>query len=206
MKTIQSIKELERNYGEPVQGALWKEIDYINEHYRQFIEKSPFLILATNGKNGLDCSPRGDPAGFVRVVNSNLIQMPDRRDNNRLDSLRNIVHNPSVGVIFLIPGVGETIRLSGRASIVVEPALCESFAMHGKPASSVISIEVDKVYFQCQKAIARSKLWDASRHLERSELPSAGEMVKVFTDAHNFEFDAEEYDRNYPDRIKETIY
>jgi len=127
------------------------------------IEKSPFLILATQGANGIDCSPRGDPAGFVRVVNPHCIQMPDRRGNNRLDSMRNIVDNPSVGLIFLIPNVGETIRLSGTASIIIDEALCESFSVKGKPASSVISISVNKVYFQCQKALVRSKLYGQYR-------------------------------------------
>jgi len=212
MKTIQSIEELEQNYGATIPGALWKEIDHINDHYRQFIEKSPFLILATIGNQGrggehsIDCSPRGDPAGFVRVVNSTCIQIPDRRGNNRLDSLRNIVDNPEVGLIFLIPGVGETLRVSGKASIVIDQALCESFAIKGKSASSVISIDVEKVYFQCQKALVRSKLWDETEHLSRDQLSSAGEMVKVFTDAHNVEFDAQEYDKNYPDHMKKTIY
>ena len=206
MKTINSIEQLESNYGETIAGALYKEIDHINPHYQQFIEKSPFLIMATTGENGLDCSPRGDPAGFVRIVNPKCIQLPDRRGNNRLDSLRNIVHNPNVGLIFLIPGIGETIRLSGKASIVIDEALCESFAINGKAASSVISIDVEKVYFQCPKALARSKLWDASKHIKRTELPSTGTMVKVFTDAHNVEFDAQEYDKSYPERLKKTIY
>ena len=206
MKTINSIEQLESNYAEPIPVSMLKEIDYINQHYQQFIERSPFLILATTGENGLDCSPRGDPAGFVRIVNPKCIQIPDRRGNNRLDSLRNIVHNPSVALIFLIPGIGETIRLSGKASIVIDEALRESFAINGKAASSVISVDVDKVCFQCQKALARSKLWDASQHIKRNELPSTGSMVKVFTDAHSVEFDAQEYDKSYPERLKKTIY
>jgi len=206
MQKIKSIADLKEVYGEAVPGALWKEIDYINDHYRQFIEKSPFLILATQGDKGIDCSPRGDPAGFVRVVNERCIQLPDRRGNNRLDSLRNIVANPEVGLIFLIPNIGETIRLSGRADIVVEPELCDSFAINGKPASSVISISVEKVYFQCQKAIARSKLWDADLHIQRDELPSTGEMVKQFASMNNVEFDGQAYDQNYPEHMKKTIY
>lgn len=206
MKTIQSIEELESVYGSPVAGATWKEIDHINDHYRQFIEKSPFLILATQGDKGLDCSPRGDPPGFVKVVSEKCIQIPDRRGNNRLDSLRNIVANPDVGIIFLIPNVGETIRLSGKAEIIVDDALCNSFSIQGKPASSVISIEVEKIYFQCQKALVRSKLWDPSMHIERSELPSTGEMVKVFASMNNTEFDGDSYDKNYPEHMKKTIY
>jgi PPOX class probable FMN-dependent enzyme len=206
METIQSLEELESLYGAPVPGATWKEIDYINDHYRQFIERSPFLILATTGDKGIDCSPRGDPPGFVKVVNDKCIQLPDRRGNNRLDSLRNIVANPNVGLIFLIPNVGETIRLSGKAKIIVDDELCESFSIQGKPASSVISIAVEKIYFQCQKALIRSKLWDPSTHIERTELPSTGAMVKEFASMNNSEFDGDSYDKNYPEHMKKTIY
>jgi len=206
LKTIKSVIELESIYGTPVAGATWKEIDYINDHYKQFIEKSPFLILATQGEKGIDCSPRGDPAGFVRVVDERCIQLPDRRGNNRLDSLRNIVKNPEVGLIFLIPNIGETIRLSGKAEIIVDDQLCRSFSIQNKPASSVISISVEKVYFQCQKALVRSKLWDASKHIDRSELPSTGEMVNVFAKMNNVEFDGAEYDKNYSEHMKKTIY
>lgn len=206
MSKIQSISELESVYGEPMLGTDWKEIDHINDHYRQFIEKSPFLILATQGEKGIDCSPRGDPAGFVRIVNERCIQMPDRRGNNRLDSLRNIVSNPEVGLIFLIPNIGETIRLSGNAEILVDQDLCESFALKGKPASSVLSINVDKVYFQCPKALVRSKLWDASSRVDRCELPSNGAMIKVFAEQNEAEFDAQKYDHDYPDRLKKTMY
>lgn len=206
MKKITSISELETVYGPAVAGAQWKEIDHINEHYRQFIEKSPFLVLATQGDKGIDCSPRGDPAGFVRVVNQRCLQIPDRRGNNRLDSLRNIVANPEVGLIFLIPNIGETIRVAGKAEILIDDDLCNSFSMNAKPASSVISITVEKAYFQCQKALVRSKLWDASTHIDRSALPSAGAMVKTFAQMQNVEFDGQSYDDNYPEHMKKTIY
>ncbi len=206
MKKINTIEELESRYGEAVDRSLWKETDHINDHYKQFIEKSPFLILATYGDKGLDCSPRGDPAGFVRIINDNCIQIPDRRGNNRLDSLRNIIQNPDVGVIFLIPNVGETIRLRGKAEIVIDPQLCKSFSIEDKAASSVLSIKVEKVYYQCQKAIARSRIWDQSSHVDRSELPTAGQMNKVFSASRNIEFDADAYDQNYPEHLKNTIY
>jgi PPOX class probable FMN-dependent enzyme len=206
MSKIQSISELEAVYGEPMHGTDWKEIDHINDHYRQFIEKSPFLILATQGDKGIDCSPRGDPAGFIRIVNERCIQMPDRRGNNRLDSLRNIIANPEVGLIFLIPNIGETIRLSGKAEILVDKDLCDSFALKGKPASSVLSINVDKVYFQCPKALVRSKLWSSSSHQDRKNLPSNGTMIKVFAEKNKAEFDAQKYDDDYPDRLNKTIY
>jgi uncharacterized protein len=199
MDKITTLAQLEARYNKPLDRALWKEIDYINEHYRKFIEHCPFLILATSGENGIDCSPRGDPPGFVRIVDSKHMQIPDRRGNNRLDSLRNIISNPAVGIIFIIPNVGETIRVSGHAEILADEDLCKSFAVNGVPASSVISV-------RCQKAIARSRLWDASTYIRRDELPTAGEMTKFFSEARNLEFDAESYDKSYPEYIKKTIY
>ena len=207
MQKIDSIEMLETIYSRPVgERSLWKEIDHINELYRQFIEASPFLILATYGDNGVDCSPRGDPPGFVRVVAPDCIQIPDRRGNNRLDTMRNIIQHPQVGIIFLIPNVGETIRISGQAEILVDAELCNSFSIKGKPASSVLSIKVQKVYYQCQKAIARSRLWDAESYIERSELPSTGQMAKFFSAQHGAEFDAESYDENYAEHMRQTIY
>ncbi len=206
MAKITTLAQLEARYARPLERALWKEIDHINAHYRKFIEHCPFLVLATNGTHGIDCSPRGDPAGFVRVVDETHLLIPDRRGNNRLDSLRNIISNPSVGIIFMIPNVGETIRLSGSAEILTDDELCGSFAVNGKPASSVISITVSKVYYQCQKALARSGLWDASTYIDRKLLPTAGEMTTFFAEANNRGFDAESYDRGYADYMKKTIY
>jgi uncharacterized protein len=206
MTKISSLTELEALYGPPVERALWKEIEYLNEHYQQFIEASPFLIMATYGEKGLDCSPRGDPAGFVRVVDKNTILIPDRKGNNRIDSLRNIVENPKIGLIFLVPNVGETVRVSGTAEIIADPELCDTFIINGRSPRSVISVTVEKAYFQCQKAIARSKLWDPNGYVERSSLPTAGQMAKYFTNKKQIEFDAEEYDRNYPEHMKKTIY
>ena len=206
MRTIASVEELEELYGSPIERAKLKELDYINDHYRQFIEASPFLILATHGARGIDCSPRGDPAGFVRVVDERTIQIPDRRGNKRLDSLRNIIANPKVGIIFLVPNVGETIRLSGRARIIVDEELNAAFAINGKPSSSVLAIEVEKVYYQCQKSLARSRLWKVDSFPDRSQLPTAGEMNQVFARMHGVEIDGEAYDRDYPGYMKETIY
>ncbi|MCF6192816.1 MAG: pyridoxamine 5'-phosphate oxidase family protein [Kangiellaceae bacterium] len=206
MNRIDTIEQLESHYEEAIERALWKEIDYLSPHYQQFIEVSPFLIMVTNGEKGIDCSPRGDPAGFVRVVNSKTLLIPDRRGNNRLDSLRNIIFNPNIGLIFLIPNAGETIRVTGKAEILVDVELCRSFSVQEKPASSVLKVSVEKAYFQCQKAIARSSLWDASTYKHRSELPSAGQMGKYFTDLRNVEFDWKSYDENYPEHMKKTIY
>jgi hypothetical protein len=206
MEIITSIEMLEEVYGETLDRALWKEIDHINDHYRQFIEASPFLILATHGEKGVDCSPRGDPAGFVRIENEKTILIPDRRGNNRLDSLRNIVSNPSIGLIFLIPNVGETIRVSGEAKICINKELCESFSIRGKPASSVLRVNVQRVYYQCQKAIVRSSLWSSASHVDRASLPTAGQMSEVFARSQGVALDGDAYDKNYPEHMNNTIY
>ncbi len=206
MKKITTLEQLKEVYDAPLDRSLWKEIDHINDHYRMFIESSPFLVLATTGKNGIDCSPRGDPAGFVRVISRKQLLIPDRRGNNRLDSLKNILANPNVGIIFLIPNVGESIRVAGKAEIVIDQALCDSFGINGKPASSVVSITVDKIYYQCQKAIARSRLWDSTSYIPRENLPTAGQMSKEFADSQGAEFDDRVYDAEYPEYMKKTIY
>ena len=201
--TVSTIEELEAIYGEPLPQSLVKEIDYISDHYQSFIEKSPFMVLASVAEEGLDCSPRGDPAGFVRVVDEKTVMIPDRRGNNRIDTLRNIVRDPRVSLLFLVPGVGETLRINGRAEISVDPELCASFDMNGKTPRSVIIVTADRVYFQCQKALARSRLWDPDAQVERKELPTAGKILQSLS---RDEFDGEAYDRNYPERLKKTIY
>ena len=201
--TISTIEELEAIYGEPLPQSLVKEIDYISDHYRSFIEKSPFMVLASVAEEGLDCSPRGDPAGFVRVVDEKRVMIPDRRGNNRIDTLRNIVRDPRVSLLFLVPGVGETLRINGRAEISVDPKLCASFDMNGKTPRSVIIVTADRVYFQCQKALARSRLWEPEAQVERKELPTAGKILQSLS---RDEFDGEAYDRNYPEHLKKTIY
>ena len=201
--TISTIEELEAIYGEPLPQSLVREIDYISVHYRSFIEKSPFMVLASADEEGLDCSPRGDPAGFVRVVDEKRVMIPDRRGNNRIDTLRNIVRDPRVSLLFLVPGVGETLRINGRAEISVDPKLCASFDMNGKTPRSVIIVTADRVYFQCQKALARSRLWDPEAQVERKELPTAGKILQSLSRG---EFDGEAYDQNYPEHLKKTIY
>ena len=199
---VTSEAELEAIYGQPAGPAVIKEIDHISDHYRRFIEASPFVLLATAGPEGLDCTPRGDPPGFVRVVDQRTVMLPDRRGNNRVDSLRNIVRDPRVALLFLVPGVGRTLRINGRAAISVDPALCESFTMEGKLPRSVIVVTAERVYTQCPKALVRSHLWDASRHVDEGSLPSSGTIMKSLQQG----FDADSYDRNYPQRLKETIY
>ena len=169
--TITTLSELEAVYGEINKGSLLKETDRVVPEYRAFIEAAPFVALATRGPEGLDCSPRGDGPGFVRVRDEKTLLLPDRRGNNRIDSLRNIVRDPSVALLFLIPGIGETLRVNGRATISVEPSLLESFAIDGKAPKSVIAITVEAVYFQCARAILRSELWNPQKHVARGSLP-----------------------------------
>ena len=194
--------QLDAIYGAPAGPAVFKEIDHISEHYKRFVEVSPFVIVATSGPEGLDCTPRGDPAGFVRVVDRKTVMMPDRRGNNRVDTLRNLVRDPRISLLFLIPGIGATLRINGRAAINVDPELCASFTMEGKLPRSVIVVTADRVYTQCPKALIRSKLWDPSQHVDPKELPRAAEMLKALQPS----FDGEAYERNYPQRLKETIY
>ena len=160
-------------------------------------------MLATAGPEGLDCSPRGDAPGFVRLIDERTLATPDRIGNNRIDSLRNVIVNPHVGLLFVVPGVGETLRVNGRGRISIDPDLLESFAVDGKKPRSVLIVDIDAVYFHCSKALARSKLWDPDRYVERSRLPSAGDMLK-----RNFDetFDALAYDRDLAERMRTSLY
>ena len=200
---ITSIAQLEAIYGQPSGAAVWKEIDHVNAEYGAFIEAAPFFVLATNGPEGVDCSPRGDDPGFVRVVDDRTLMIPDRRGNNRIDSLRNIVRDPRVSLLFLVPGVGETFRVIGRATISTDPALCESFIFAEKTPRSVLIVKAETVYFQCSKAIVRSKLWDPASIVDRKSLPSNGTILAAITKG---EHGGEEFDRAYPERLKATIY
>ena len=205
--TITTIEQLEAIYQVPAatMPAMVKELDHISDHYRRFIEVSPFVVLATAGPDGegLDCSPRGDPAGFVRVVDKKTVMIPDRRGNNRADSLRNIVIDGRIALLFLIPGIGGTLRINGRATLSTDPALCESFKMEGKLPRCVIVVTADNVYTQCPKALVRSDLWNPAKHVERRSLPSSGTILADITRGR---VGGPEYDAAYPERLKATIY
>ncbi len=203
MTEIKSEAELEALYDAPVPTSILKEVDYITDDYRKLIDASPFAILATSGPEGLDCSPRGDPSGFIRVANPKTLMIPDRRGNNRIDSLRNIVRDPRVALLFLIPGIGTTMRVNGRAGLTADLELCASFAVDGKSPKCVIVITVERAYTQCQKAIVRSKLWDPTMHVAKSALPTVGEMMERLSKG---DFDGKAYDAEYPERMKRTIY
>ena len=200
--TITDEATLRALYEAPVPLALTKELDHISADYAKFIAASPFVIISTVGPEGVDCSPRGDPAGFVQLLDDKTLLIPDRRGNNRLDSLRNIVRDPRVALLFMVPGVGETMRVNGKAKLSTDPALLSRFEMQGKLPRCVIVVEVEACYPQCQKALARSKLWDASLHVARRSLPTVGEMMQKLDKG----FDGPAYDAEYPERMKKTIY
>ena len=201
---IRDIAALEALYGESSAGAIAKEIDYIHPHYRAMIEASPFMVLATAGPEGLDASPRGDPPGsFVQVLDDRTLLIPDRRGINRVDSLRNIIRDPRVALLFLIPGVGETLRVNGRASISVAPDLLGRFPFRDTLPRSVIVVEAESVYFQCPKALVRSELWNPAKQIDRKALPSTGTILADITTGR---VGGEAYDREYPERLRTTLY
>jgi PPOX class probable FMN-dependent enzyme len=200
---VTTVEQLEALYGQPGEASLVKELDRIIPEYAAFIEASPFAVLATGGADGFDCSPRGDRPGFVRIVDPRTLMMPDRRGNNRADSLKNVIEDPRVGLLFLVPGSGTTLRVNGSAHISIDAALCESFAMEGKPARSVLVVAVEKVYFQCARAIHRSELWNAERHVDPKSLPTPGRILEVTSRAR---IDGEAYDKEWPERAKKSMW
>lgn len=202
MATIRTLAELEALYDAPLETSVRKEVDHLNPLHRAYVEAAPFVMLATAGPDGLDCSPRGDPPGFVRVADERTLLLPDRRGNNRLDTLRNIVLDPRVGMLFLVPGVGITLRVNGTARLSRDPRLRASFAIRGSEPTTVIVVTTTSVYTQCPKALVRSHLWDSSRHHDPAELPSVGQIMECI----DSEFDGAGYDRGYPQRLRQTLY
>lgn len=201
--TIRTLEELALLFGEVSEASLKKEVPFIHPYYRALIEASPFAVLATSGENGLDASPRGDPPGFVVVQDEKTLLIPERRGNNRADSLRNIVVDPRVALLFLIPGVGETLRVNGRASITTDPSLLERFSMEGNLPKCVIVVSVEAVFFQCARAILRSKLWQSVPEETRKNIPSAGAILSALTDS---QIDGDKYDRELPVRQRTSLY
>lgn len=195
--------ELAAIYGVPLEASTVKEVNWITPHYRAYIEASPYAALATSGPEGLDCSPRGDRPGFVRIHDEKTLMLPDRRGNNRIDSLRNIVRDPRVALLFMIPGVGNSLRVNGRAHLSVEPKLLDSFAVEEKAPRSVTVIEVQAVYFQCARALVRSELWNPARHVDPKSLPSAGQILAALS---NDRVGGEKYDREWPGRAAATMW
>lgn len=200
---VSSVEQLETLYGAPGERAIWKELTYLNEDYQAFVKASPFVVLASVGAHGTDCSPKGDGAGFVRILDERTLALPDRPGNNRIDNLRNIVGDQRVSLLFLIPGVGETLRVNGRARISVDPDLLVQFEVNGKLPKTVIVVTIDAAYFHCAKAVVRSRLWDPASQIPRETLPSTGAMHKRLSGGH---FDGETYDRDLQKNTLAGLY
>lgn len=202
MTIIQSPEELKALYGDVSEASVAKVVSRLTDAYRQMIDSSPFVALATVGPEGLDCSPRGDAGAVVRIEDESTLTLPDWRGNNRIDSLLNIVRDPRVALMFLIPGSNTVMRVNGQAVVSVEPDLVESFTMDGKHPRSVVVITIDEVYFQCARAVMRADLWNPDRHAVAGDLPTPGAMLK----AAKASFDQETYDREWPARAAKTMW
>lgn len=203
MPAITSVSELEAIYGAPSENSTVKQVSYITPAYRQHIEAAPFLALATVGPEGLDCSPRGDRGNAVTIVNEKTLMMPDRRGNNRIDSLRNIVRDPRVALMFLIPGSNTILRVNGRAIVTADQDICAPFEIEGKPPRSVIAIDVDAAYFQCARALIRSELWNEVAKIDPNSLPTPGQMLSEIS---NGRIGGDAYDKEWPERAAKTMW
>ena len=203
MAIIRSVEELEALYGRPVEASVVKEVDRITPHYWRLIEASPFFVLATSGPEGLDCSPRGDRPGFVRIADERTLMLPDRRGNNRVDSLRNIVRDPRAALLFLIPGSGTTLRANGRAHLETDPELLASFAVEEKAPRSVVVFRVESIYFQCARAVLRADLWNPENRVAPESLPSPGSILAALSAER---VGGEGYDREWPERARKSMW
>lgn len=204
---IRSIEELQELYGTPMELVIKKQKTKLDKYSKQFLELSPFSVLATSSSKGnLDCSPRGDYPGFIRVLDDNTIALPDRPGNNRLDSLYNIVENPNIGLLILIPGFAECLRINGTAKIVTNASLLAQFEHQGKLPKSVLVISIQEIYFHCAKAITRSKLWDSDSQVERDIMPSLGKILMQQIDPSKSEVEVKKVEELIEDRVKTTLY
>lgn len=203
MPALTTIEDLEAIYGQPGPSSTLKELDRLNAEYRAVIEASPFAALATVGPEGLDCSPRGDDGEVVRIADDRTLLMPDRRGNNRADSLRNIVRDPRVALLFLIPGSGSTLRVNGRAELRTDADLLEALRMEGKLPRCVIVITIDTVFFQCARAVIRADLWNPAKHVDPATLPSAGRMLSAASKGVQ---GGDQYDAEWPARAAASMW
>jgi uncharacterized protein len=179
MSHVSTREQLREVYASPGERAVRKELDHLDRHCRRFLELSPFFVLATSNARGhADASPRGGPPGFVHVADDTTLVIPDHPGNNRLDNLENLLERPEVGLLFLIPGVDETLRVNGPVEIRTDPELRERVATGGKTPKAVLVVTVRQAFLHCAKAFMRSRLWHPEARVERSELPTLGEMLK----------------------------
>jgi len=202
MTVIKTVAEIETLYGVPKTPSLVKVADHITAEYRKWIASSNFCALATVGPEGVDASPRGDIGEVVFELDETTLAMPDRRGNNRMDSLRNIVRDGRVALMLLTKGSNTVTRVNGRAEISVDPELLVRFTVKEQAPRSVIIIHIEEVYFQCARAVMRAGLWDRDHWPDISDLPSAGEIIKAQMD----DFDAETYDKEWPEKAKTTMW
>lgn len=201
---LRSQEELKSFYGEPHEHSVLKVNDFLDDNSRAFIEAAPFAVLATSDAEGnLDCSPRGDYAGFVRVLDEKTLLIPDRRGNNRTDSLKNIIENPSVALLFFVPKINETFRIGGTARISAAPDLLKQFAVDGKPPKTVLIITVKEAFIQCSRALVRSDLWQPEKHFSAENVPTIGTILAAHTKSG---MEAEKYDKGLPERVSQTLY
>lgn len=177
MTVITDEAGLDTCYEKPSDLALRKQLDHLDRHAKHFISLSPFVVIASSGADGADCSPRGDAPGFVTVADDRTLLLPDRRGNNRLDTLRNLTRHPEVGLLFFVPGVNETLRVNGTAEIVTDPALLQTMAVKGQAPKSALRVAVRQMYFHCGKALLRSDLWNPEKKLPRGQFPTLGRIA-----------------------------
>ena len=206
MDFIASHDELRTIYKtpEPTAGSIRKELKRLDGHCRSFIARSPFVLIgSSDGKGNADVTPKGDKPGFAAVLDDNTIAIPDRPGNNRLDTLENIILNPAVGLLFLIPGMNETLRVNGEARITTDPALRERLAVEGKPPQSVVIVTVKAAYMHCAKAFMRSELWRPESWPDRSSMPTLGEIMR---DQMAVDQSATETDRRLDEAYKQTLW
>lgn len=202
MSVITSVEELNTLYGDVSEASVAKVTKALTADYRQMIEASPFCALATVGPEGLDCSPRGDDGCVVRIADDRTVLLPDWRGNNRIDSLANIVRDPRVALMFLIPGSNTTMRINGTAVVSIDPELTGAFEIDGKHPRSVVVVTIGEVYFQCARAVMRAQLWNPERFLDPALLPTPGTLLK----AAKADFDQATYDREWPARAARTMW
>lgn len=177
--TVRSEAELRRRYDPPLPLIVRKTLDHLDRYCVEFIARSPFVCLGTTSADGsCDVSPRGDPPGFVRVLDAKTLLVPDRKGNNRLDTMGNLLDQAGIGLLFLIPGIEETLRVNGRAEIVDEAALLEPMAVAGKAPKTAMRVDVEEAFIHCGRALKRSRLWDPSLHAERGEVPTIGQWLR----------------------------
>lgn len=200
---VTSLEQLEALYGPVAKASLQKETPRLTPDYRRWLEQASFFAFASVSEGRLDCSPRGDERGqLLQILSDSQLAIPDRRGNNRIDTLKNLIVDPRVALLFFIPGIEETLRIRGKAKISTDPELLAQFEVEGKLPLSVILVDIEAVYFQCARALKRSRFWDPEAQLDKKHIPSAGQMIKSAVE----DFDADAYDKILSERQESTLY